>query len=234
MFALTDKAERKYFEVPVIYKGSLLYIVSGLCEQDPDADKPLLGMQRYWLGKVPYKRADILASRAWRIPPVSPGVRRTTPRRVGNAGRHGMGASRWIERWKTVRSTCSRTDSNPGTYLTCRAVKALRDIRGSYAGLSRDDHPAVESGQTVFVIARHSRRIRTENSQVLRDFCGTHPCSPVLDACNGRPTHRFSINSSPTESNSCHTALYARFAACGRAALTRRMSAVRSRQHPPK
>lgn len=35
MFALTDKAERKYFEVPVIYKGSLLYIVSGLCEQDP-------------------------------------------------------------------------------------------------------------------------------------------------------------------------------------------------------
>ena len=79
MFALTDKAERKYFEVPVIYKGSLLYIVSELCEQDPDADKPLLGMQRYWLGKVPYKRADILASRAWRIPPVSPGVRRTTP-----------------------------------------------------------------------------------------------------------------------------------------------------------
>jgi hypothetical protein len=57
------------------------------------------------------------------------------------------------------------------------------------------------------------RDTQTENSKVLRDFCGTHPCSPVLDACNGRPTHRFSINSSPTESNSYHTALYTRFAA---------------------
>ena len=61
MFTLTDKAERKYFEVPVIYKGSLLYVVSGLCEEDPNADKPLLGMQRYWSGKAPYKGADILA-----------------------------------------------------------------------------------------------------------------------------------------------------------------------------
>jgi hypothetical protein len=61
MFALTDKAERKYFEVPVIYKGSFLYFVSGLCEEDPDADKPLLGMQRYRSGKPPYKGADILA-----------------------------------------------------------------------------------------------------------------------------------------------------------------------------
>jgi hypothetical protein len=92
-------------------------------------------------------------------------------------------------------------------YLTCRAVKTLRDIRGSYAGLSRDYHPVAESGQTVFVIARHSRRFSTENSKVLRDFCGTHPCSPVLDACNGRPTHRFSINPSPTESNTSKYAL---------------------------
>jgi hypothetical protein len=29
----------------------------------------------------------------------------------------------------------------------------------------------------------------------------------LLDACNGRPTHRFSINSSPTESNSSKYAL---------------------------
>jgi hypothetical protein len=35
----------------------------------------------------------------------------------------------------------------------------------------------------------------------------------VLDACNGRPAHRFSINSSPTESNSYDSALFARFAA---------------------
>src|SRR5579863_4659182 len=31
------------------------------------------------------------------------------------------------------------------------------------------------------------RDTQAENSQVLRDFCGTLLCSPVLDACNGRP-----------------------------------------------
>ena len=80
-------------------------------------------------------------------------------------------------------------------------------------GIFRRTTPVFESGWTVFVIARHSRHMWTENSKLLRDFCGSHPCSPVLDACNGRPTHRFSINSSPTESNSYQKALYARFAA---------------------
>lgn len=61
MFTLNGKAEHKYFEVPVIYKGSLLYIVSGLCEGDPNADKPILGMQRYWSGKPPYHGADLAA-----------------------------------------------------------------------------------------------------------------------------------------------------------------------------
>jgi hypothetical protein len=60
MFTLTEKAERGYFEVPG-YRGSLLNIVSGLCEADPASDKPLLGMQRYWSGTPPYKGADILA-----------------------------------------------------------------------------------------------------------------------------------------------------------------------------
>jgi hypothetical protein len=60
MFTLTDKAETGYCEVPG-YQGSLLYIVSGLCEADPASDKPLLGMQRYWSGNPPYKVADILA-----------------------------------------------------------------------------------------------------------------------------------------------------------------------------
>ena len=168
-------------------------------------------MQRYWSGKVPYKRIS-LPSRAWRIPPVSPGVRRTTPRRVGNAGRHGMGLPAGSREGRQFEVPARERIPTLGR-LTCRAVKALRDIRGSYAGLSRDYHPVVESGQTVFVIARHSKRIWTEISQVLRDFCGTHVCSRVLDACNGRPTHTYSINSSPTGSNSCH-GLYARFAAC--------------------
>jgi hypothetical protein len=55
--------------------------------------------------------------------------------------------------------------------------------------------------------------VRGEGREVLA-YSETLLCSPVLDDCNGRPAHRFSINSSPTESNSCHTALYTRFAAC--------------------
>ena len=45
MFALTDENERGYWEVPVLYRGSLLYLVSGLCEDE--VDNPILGMQRY-------------------------------------------------------------------------------------------------------------------------------------------------------------------------------------------
>ena len=41
--------------------------------------------------------------------------------------------------------------------------------------------------------------------------CGTLLCSTRATAV---PPTRFLINSSPTESNSCHTALYPRFAAC--------------------
>ncbi|OUL73532.1 hypothetical protein CA601_43755, partial [Paraburkholderia hospita] len=37
----------------------LLYIVSSLCETDPNADKPLVGMQRYWSGTAPYTDSDI-------------------------------------------------------------------------------------------------------------------------------------------------------------------------------
>ena len=46
VFALKDKIESTYFEV-FPYYGSLLYIVSSLCERDRYADKPLVGMQRY-------------------------------------------------------------------------------------------------------------------------------------------------------------------------------------------
>src|SRR3981081_4594593 len=53
------------------------------------------------------------------------------------------------------------------------------------------------------------------------------PCWTIATAV--RP-HRFSITSSPTESASYE---FDSFAAVRRSALTRRMSAVRSRQHPP-
>ena len=54
LFGLSGKRESGYWEVPGIYNKSLLYIVCSLCEADPEADKPLVGMQRYWGGNRPY------------------------------------------------------------------------------------------------------------------------------------------------------------------------------------
>ncbi|CAN7373495.1 hypothetical protein [Paraburkholderia hospita] len=59
LFGLDSKTEGSYWEVPPIYNKSLLYIVSSLCETDPNADKPLVGMQRYWSGTAPYTDSDI-------------------------------------------------------------------------------------------------------------------------------------------------------------------------------
>jgi hypothetical protein len=59
LFALSDKRERAYWEVKGIYNKSLLYIVSSLCEGDSEADKPLVGMQRYWSNKRPYDQPYI-------------------------------------------------------------------------------------------------------------------------------------------------------------------------------
>lgn len=61
VFGLNDRREGGYWEVPFIYNKSLLYIVSSLCEGDPEADKPLLGMQRYWSGLKPYNQPYIKA-----------------------------------------------------------------------------------------------------------------------------------------------------------------------------
>lgn len=52
MFALTDERESGYWEVPVFYPRSLLYLVSGMFEYMGDAiatDLPILGMQRYFV-----------------------------------------------------------------------------------------------------------------------------------------------------------------------------------------
>jgi hypothetical protein len=54
MFALSDEVERGYWEVPVLYPGSLLYMVSGLFEA-PEFDRPIVGMQRYYSGQAPYE-----------------------------------------------------------------------------------------------------------------------------------------------------------------------------------
>jgi hypothetical protein len=59
VFALNSRAEC-YPEIPPIYDKSLLYIVSSLCENDQNADKPLVGMEHYWCGywsgTLPYIR----------------------------------------------------------------------------------------------------------------------------------------------------------------------------------
>jgi len=61
VFGLSDRREGGYWEVPLIYNKSLLYIVSSLCGGDSEADKPLLGMQRYWSGSRPYDQPYIKA-----------------------------------------------------------------------------------------------------------------------------------------------------------------------------
>jgi hypothetical protein len=53
MFGLSDEVECNDHLVPIIYPHSLLYLVSGVCEDDSDA--PLLGMNRYYSRTKPYE-----------------------------------------------------------------------------------------------------------------------------------------------------------------------------------
>ncbi|MBI3270465.1 MAG: hypothetical protein HYZ53_15760 [Planctomycetes bacterium] len=63
VFALKDKHEHGYFQVPILYGASLLYLVSGLAE--PEVDAPLVGMQRYQSGAAPYNGAAIQDVLRW-------------------------------------------------------------------------------------------------------------------------------------------------------------------------
>jgi hypothetical protein len=71
MFALNDARETGYWEVPGVYKGSLLYLVSGIFEEAADkvdrGDVPLLGMQRYAkpVAAGPYDLEAWKAARTW-------------------------------------------------------------------------------------------------------------------------------------------------------------------------
>lgn len=58
-FALDDKHEGGYWEVPGVYDKSMLYLLSALCERDSEADRPLVGMYRYWRGTAPYDTPDL-------------------------------------------------------------------------------------------------------------------------------------------------------------------------------
>jgi len=62
MYSLTDETEHGYYEIPVLYPGSLLYIISGLLECEDDggtADMPLVGMQRYERTDHPFMDPEV-------------------------------------------------------------------------------------------------------------------------------------------------------------------------------
>lgn len=60
VFGMEDKVEQADVLVPLIYPHSLLYLVSGIFEDDPDS--PLLGMQRYYTGEAPYDIQEVMTS----------------------------------------------------------------------------------------------------------------------------------------------------------------------------
>jgi len=57
IFALNDDLEREDKCAGLLYPHSLLYLVSGSAEHDPDGDKPLLGLQRH-LDKQMYQKIN--------------------------------------------------------------------------------------------------------------------------------------------------------------------------------
>ncbi|GAC1641445.1 MAG: hypothetical protein NVS4B12_03760 [Ktedonobacteraceae bacterium] len=57
VFAMSDELEQKDALIPGVYPLSLLYLVSGILEQE--ADTPILGMQRYFTDKVPYTIPEV-------------------------------------------------------------------------------------------------------------------------------------------------------------------------------
>jgi hypothetical protein len=63
MYSLTDTDEKAYYEVAVLYPGSLLYIISGLLEREDDdgsGDMPLTGMQRYARTAHPFTEPEVI------------------------------------------------------------------------------------------------------------------------------------------------------------------------------
>ncbi|GAC1576133.1 MAG: hypothetical protein NVS4B1_02470 [Ktedonobacteraceae bacterium] len=57
IFAMSDDLEQKDALIPGVYPLSLLYLVSGILEDE--ADTPILGMQRYFTDQAPYTLPDV-------------------------------------------------------------------------------------------------------------------------------------------------------------------------------
>jgi hypothetical protein len=62
VFNLSDELESGYWEVPGLYDASLLYLVSGLFEEE-EVDMPILGMQRFFTGEAPFDAPAVQAVR---------------------------------------------------------------------------------------------------------------------------------------------------------------------------
>jgi hypothetical protein len=63
LYSLTDEHELGYFEVPGVYPASLLYLVSGLFEDeegDGNSDQPIVGMLRYYRERHPYRQPEVI------------------------------------------------------------------------------------------------------------------------------------------------------------------------------
>ncbi|HYU73379.1 MAG TPA: hypothetical protein VEL31_11935 [Ktedonobacteraceae bacterium] len=63
LFGMSDPVELADVLVLLVYPHSLLYLVSGIFEDETDT--PLLGMQRYYTGEAPYNVQDVLSSFAY-------------------------------------------------------------------------------------------------------------------------------------------------------------------------
>ena len=87
IFNLSDELERGYWEVPVLYSASLLYLVSGILENNPDT--ALIGMQRYYSGEKPYTTPQIASVRKFLEPALNWAPAKIAPARLCNATKHG-------------------------------------------------------------------------------------------------------------------------------------------------
>jgi hypothetical protein len=67
MFTMNDTAESRDALVRFVYTRSLLYFISGVLEPDSkggvDFDKPIVGMERYYIAKDVYQLPEIAEAR---------------------------------------------------------------------------------------------------------------------------------------------------------------------------
>ena len=91
-FGLNDAREGGYWEIRPVYNKSLLYIVSSLCDDDPNDDRPILGMQRYWNAKGIYNVSpikDVIAFISQKNAVWAPSAKSAPGGYRSNARRHG-------------------------------------------------------------------------------------------------------------------------------------------------